>query len=132
MRIAHDLPVLSDTERSCLERYLDLLVETLGEQQLEVFVYGSVARGESWPPGMPICSDLDLLVVTSESVSAEVADALVEATMPLFLESGRQLGPVFRTAAELARPRTSRGAEFLEQFRRDAIPIYDASRRFRQ
>jgi len=126
MKIAPDLPLLDDTERSCLERYLDLLVETLGEQLLEVLVYGSVARGESWPPGMPIRSDLDLLVVTTEPVPAQLAETLVDATMPLFLESGRQLGPVFRTADELEHHRSDRGAEFLRQLSRDAIRIYEA------
>jgi hypothetical protein len=30
MRIAHDLPVLSETELACLERISTVLVETLG------------------------------------------------------------------------------------------------------
>ena len=100
-----------------------MLVETLGDD-LEVFVYGSVARGESWPAGMPIRSDLDLLVVTTEPVPSDVQAELVDATMPLFLESGRQLGPVFRTLADLASPKTDGQLEFLRQFRRDAIQIY--------
>lgn len=124
MTLSSDLPLLTAVERSCLERFLDLLVETLGEQLLEVFVYGSVARGESWPRGMPIHSDLDLLVVTSEPVPSPVVETLVDATMPLFLESGRQLGPVFRTEEELASPRSDRAAEFLEHFRRDAVRVY--------
>jgi hypothetical protein len=45
MRLSADLPLLTNTERSCLERYLDLLVEQLGDQLVEVAVYGSVARG---------------------------------------------------------------------------------------
>lgn len=126
MKIAAALPVLTDVERSCLERYLELLVDTLGEPLVEVLVYGSVARGESWPPGMPIRSDLDLLVVTTEPVQGEVVEMLVDATMPLYLESGRQLGPVFRTAGELEHPTSEQGAEFLRQLRRDAIRIYEA------
>lgn len=124
MKVASELPLLRETELACLERYLDLLVQTLGKQLLEAFVYGSVARGESWPAGMPIRSDLDLLVVTDTAVPEDVVERLVDATMPLFLESGRQLGPMFRTADELARPKTDRAAEFLSQFRRDAIRIY--------
>ncbi len=122
MTFAPDLSMLTETERSCLERYLELVAETLG--QVEVFVYGSVARGEPWPQGMPIRSDLDLMVVTPEPVPADLAGVLVDATMPFFLESGRQLGPVFKTRDELARPKSERQAEFLEQFRRDAIRIY--------
>ncbi len=123
MRIAAGLPVLTDAERSSLERYLDVLVEKLGDD-LEVFVYGSVARGESCPAGMPIRSDLDLLVVTTEHVPSDVQAELLDATMPLFLESGRQLGPVFRTFADLASPKTDGQLEFLRQFRHDAIQIY--------
>jgi predicted nucleotidyltransferase len=128
VRLSADLPLLSEAERSCLERYVDLLVERLGEQLLEVSVFGSVARGESWPSGMPIRSDLDLLVVTGAPLDQAEIDALVDATMPLFLECGRQLGPQFRTRAGLAEG----SPEFAEQLRRDAIPLYDASRRLRQ
>ena len=132
MSVPAELPLLSESERSCLERYLDLLVERLGERLLEVSVYGSVARAEPWPHGMPIRSDLDLMVITSEPVPKDVADALVDATMPLFLECGRQLGPVFKTQDELAHPKSERAAEFFRQFRRDAILVYDTSRRLRQ
>jgi predicted nucleotidyltransferase len=124
MKIAAELPLLSDTERSCLERYVALLAEALGDALRHVYVYGSVAREESWPAGMPIRSDLDLLVVTERAVPEDVVEALVDATLPLFLEAGRQLGPVFRTVDELEHPRTERSAEFLEQFRRDAILVF--------
>jgi predicted nucleotidyltransferase len=124
VKLRPELPLLTDAERACLDRYVDLLEETLGDELLEVSVYGSVARGESWPAGMPIRSDLDLLIVTSQPVATDVADALVDATMPLFLESGRQLGPVFKTRYELDHPKTAWAAEFLAQFRRDAVLVY--------
>jgi predicted nucleotidyltransferase len=126
VKIAAELPLLTEPERSCLERYLDVLRDALGDDLLQVFVYGSVARGESWPAGMPIRSDLDLLVVSADPVPEDVVARLVDTTMPLFLESGRQLGPVFKTPADLDRPTTERAAEFLRQFRRDAIPIYES------
>jgi predicted nucleotidyltransferase len=128
VRVAADLPLLSEAERSCLDRYVDRLIETLGERLLEVSVFGSVARGESWPAAMPMRSDLDLLVLTGEPLAQEEIDALLDATMPLFLECGRQLGPQFRTREGLAEG----SPEFAEQLRRDAIVLYDASRRFRQ
>jgi hypothetical protein len=52
--------------------------------------------------------------------------------MPLFLECGRQLGPAFKTPGELTHPKSDGAAEFFGQFRRDAIKLYDASRRLRQ
>lgn len=120
-----ELPVLTETERSCLERYVELLVDTLGPNLVEVAVFGSVARGESWPRGMPIRSDLDLLVVTDEAVSREVAGSLVEATLPLFLESGRQIGPQFKSKAELVRQTSEREARFLEDVAREAVRIWE-------
>jgi len=119
-----DLPLLNEAERSCLERYLDVLVDTLGSQLVEVVVFGSVARGESWPRGMPIRSDLDLLVVTDEPLPEDAVEVLIDATLPLFLESGRQIGPQFRTREDLTDPKDERAAQFVEHLHRDAIQIY--------
>jgi predicted nucleotidyltransferase len=120
VRLAAELPVLSDAERSCLKRYLDVLVDALGDRLLEVSVFGSVARGESWPAGMPIRSDLDLLVLTDTPVPQDEIDALVDATLPLFLECGRQLGPQFRTRDGLAEG----SAELREELERDGIAVW--------
>jgi hypothetical protein len=40
-----DLPVLTDVERSCLLRYLDVLSTSLGEHLEGIVLYGSVTRG---------------------------------------------------------------------------------------
>ncbi len=84
---------MNDVERGCLDRYLELLAERLGDDLVEVHVFGSVARGESWPRGMPIRSDLDLLVLTRRELAQEEKDELFDATLPLFLECGRQISP---------------------------------------
>jgi predicted nucleotidyltransferase len=94
------LELLTDTERRALDTYIDTLRARLGARLLAVRVFGSVARGESWPTGMPIRSDLDLLVLVREQPSADEKHQLVDATLPLFLESGRQISPCFRTPAE--------------------------------
>lgn len=91
------LELLTDAERRTLAAYVELLHEQLGERLVEVSVFGSVARGESWPAGMPIRSDLDLLVLVREPLGEAVEQRLLDATFPLFLESGRQLSPQFRT-----------------------------------
>jgi predicted nucleotidyltransferase len=96
------LPLLNDAERRTLDAYVALLRERLGARLLAVRVFGSVARGDSWPAGMPIRSDLDLLVLVTDALSEEEMDALVGETYPLFLESGRQLSPQFRTAEQHA------------------------------
>lgn len=120
-------PVLTDVERACLARYLRTLVETLGDDLDEVVLFGSVARGESWPAGMPIRSDLDLLVVTRDAVSDETAARLVDATLPLFLECGRQIGPQFRTRGELEQPRDDRAAAFRANVERDGLRLHRRS-----
>lgn len=113
-----DLDVVNDVERSCLARYLELLAGELVGELEEVILFGSVARGESWPPGMPIRSDFDLLVVTSSPLAEERQRELVDATYPLFLECGRQIGPQFRTRAQV-----EESSPFLENVRRDAVRL---------
>jgi hypothetical protein len=51
---------------------------------------------------MPIRSDLDVLVLVARPLADDEADELVDATLPLFLESGRQLSPQFRTPEQHA------------------------------
>ena len=93
---------LNDAERRTLDVYVEVLRQRLDERLLAVRVFGSVARGESWPAGMPIRSDLDLLVLVREPLGPSEREELVDATFPLFLESGRQLSPQFRTPEQHA------------------------------
>ena len=103
------LELLTDVERRTLDAYVDLLRTQLGEHLVAVRVFGSVARGESWPIGMPIRSDLDVLVLVAAPLDAEAQQDLVDATLSLFLESGRQISPQFRTSEQHAAS-TSRAA----------------------
>jgi predicted nucleotidyltransferase len=116
-----ETPHLSELERDCLGRYLSLLVASLGDELEAVWLFGSAARGDAWWPGMPIRSDIDLVVVTRAPLDDERREELINETYPLFLESGRQIGPQFRTAAELgAEPPTP----FLENLRRDGVLLW--------
>jgi predicted nucleotidyltransferase len=96
------LEILTETERRTLDAYVRLLRKVLDERLVAVRVFGSVARGEAWPRGMPIRSDLDLLVLVRTTPSLDEEQALIDATLPLFLESGRQLSPQFRTPEQHA------------------------------
>ncbi len=96
------LELLNEAERRTLDAYVELLRERLGERLVSVRVFGSVARGESWPRGMPIHSDLDLLVLVREPLEPGLQQELIDATYPLFLESGRVIGPQFRTPEQHA------------------------------
>jgi predicted nucleotidyltransferase len=114
-----DIPVLAEVERSCLARYVELIVDELGEELVEVVLFGSVARGETWPRGMAIRSDIDVLVVTASELPTKREQELVGATYELFLECGRQIGPHFRTRAQF-----EDSSAFLENVRRDGIRLY--------
>ena len=114
--------LLTDTERSCLSRYLDVLADNLGDNLDEVIVFGSVARGERWPDGMPIRSDLDLLVLTEKALTESVIQSLVDSTYPLFLECGRPITPQFRTREQLDR-KDERSASFKANLARDGVSV---------
>ena len=58
-----ETPHLSELERDCLGRYLSVLQDKLGDELVAVWLFGSAARGDAWWSGMPIRSDVDLLVV---------------------------------------------------------------------
>lgn len=94
--------MLTEVEQRTLDAYVDTLRDRLGDRLLAVRIFGSVARGETWPAGMPIRSDLDLLVLVSTPLETADEQALIDATLPLFLESGRQISPQFRTPEEHA------------------------------
>lgn len=87
---------LSTEEKSCVRRYIDTLAEHLGADLREIWLFGSAARGDMWS-AMPIRSDIDILVLVSRPVPEDLEEGLVNATLPLFLECGRQIGPQFRT-----------------------------------
>ena len=92
-----ETPHLSEAERSSLERFAATLVDELGDELEALWLFGSSARGDRWPDGLPMRSDLDLHVVTAKPLPAANVDALVSATYPLFLESGTQIDAQFRT-----------------------------------
>ena len=109
---------LSPVERDCLMRYCALLRERLGDRIVRLVLFGSAARGDMWDAGSPMHSDIDLLVVTREALPDELAEQLLNETYPLYLESGRQIGPQFRSAADL--PSSS---AFAENLARDGVEL---------
>jgi predicted nucleotidyltransferase len=114
---------LSAQERDCLRRYCDLLRERLGDRLERLVLFGSAARGDMWSAGSPMHSDIDLLVVTRDSVAEREAEELVNETYALYLECGRQIGPQFRTAGQLAEPENERAAVFAANVARDGVEL---------
>jgi predicted nucleotidyltransferase len=110
---------LSERERACLQRYVALLQERLGENLLEVWLFGSAARGDMWSQHMPMHSDIDILVLTEHPVAEPLQEELCNETYPLFLECGRQIAPQFRTRRELGEPSSERDRGFLSRVMAD-------------
>jgi predicted nucleotidyltransferase len=107
--------MLDARERDCLRRYCELLAERLGDELVRVTMFGSAARGDMWPPGSPMHSDIDLLVLTEHDVPETRQEELINATYPLFLECGRQLSPHFFRA---------RTVEFLVRVAEEGVDVW--------
>ena len=115
---------LTATERDCLERYCRLLAERLGDRLVDGRMFGSAARGDMWGARSPMHSDVDLLVVTTETVPEDEAEDLGNETYALYLECGRQLSPHFFSARRLAEPEDPRTRKFLERIAGDLRTVW--------
>ncbi len=124
MESAAPLSHLNATERECALTYVRQLTDRLGDNLLQVWLYGSAARGDMWPDWMPLHSDIDLLVLTRDPVAQDVQDELIDATYPLFLQCGRQLSPQFRTVLEFDAPSSDRTRQFFDRVRAEGKLIY--------
>jgi hypothetical protein len=118
---------LNPTERSCLLRYVSHLRASLGAELIEVWLFGSFARGDTWPPHMPMNSDIDLLIVTTTEIDSARRDAFVNETYPLYLESGRQISPQFWSAAKFASPPTNAALTFKQVLLAEGAIVFSAS-----
>jgi predicted nucleotidyltransferase len=116
---------LNDAEHECLERYCALLAARV--RLVEVRMFGSAARGDMWPPGSPMHSDVDLLVVTRVEVPEAVQEDLLSETYPLYLECGRQLSPHFFSERRLAAPDDEKTRAFLREVSADAVVVWPTS-----
>ena len=115
---------LSETERGCVRRYLELIKERLGEDLTQIWLFGSSARGDMWSQNMPMRSDIDLLVLSQNPVPEEVRRDLFDATYELFLECGRQLAPTFWTLSRFSAPEAGKAAEFVVRVRQEGVQLY--------
>ncbi len=68
---------LNASERDCLLRFISLVVERFGRELIQIWLFGSTARGDMWPDRMPFHSDIDLLLLTRQPVSAELEEELL-------------------------------------------------------
>jgi predicted nucleotidyltransferase len=115
---------LSATEQDCVHRYIELLRARLAHNLIEIRLFGSAARGDMWPSHFPMHSDIDLLILTDETLSEEVQEELLNETYPLFLECGRQIGPQFRTLTEFENPRDERESKFRANVETEGVVLY--------
>ena len=115
---------LTTGERGSVRRYLDLVAARLTTGLVQIWLYGSAARGDMWPAHLPYRSDIDLLVLSREPIAPEVREELVDATYPLYLECGRQISPQFRTTSWFEAPEDEREREFAARVRQEGVTIY--------
>ena len=115
---------LTQKERTCVQRYLDLIQKRLGENLAQIWLFGSTARGDRWPDSSPMRSDIDLLVLSQTSVPGEVQRNLFDTTYALFLEYGRQLSPTFWTLIRFDEPEEGTATEFIERVRQEGVQLY--------
>ncbi len=117
---------LNGRERDCLQRFFELVRERLGTALVEVWLFGSAARGDMWPDWSPMHSDIDVLILTTVRPAKELCEALVDETYPFFLECGRQISPSVTTAAEFRDPPNERLREVYERVRLEGAVVYRA------
>jgi hypothetical protein len=122
--ITEPLRYMSETERSCVHRYIEIMARRLEGDLVEVWLFGSFARGDMWGKSWPMSSDIDLLILTIHLLHEEDREHLINETYPLYLECGRQLSPQFRTVAEFENPTTERGATFKERIAEEGRMIF--------
>ncbi len=67
---------------------MTLVRETLGDNLHAVWLFGSAARGDMWGEQMSLRSDINLLLIVKQPVAADVQEALINETYPLYLECG--------------------------------------------
>ncbi len=115
---------LSATERECVRGFVNLLTERLSLNLVSIILFGSAVRGDMWPEWSAMHSDIDLLIVLREPLSAERQEELINETYPLFLECGRQISPQFITVEEFESPRQETSREFFARVREEGKRIY--------
>jgi predicted nucleotidyltransferase len=118
---------LNATEQDCVRRYVAFLCEQLGDNLREVRLFGSAARGDMWSDRFPIRSDIDVLVLTQEPIAPDILEGLFNATYPLYLECGRQIGPQWRTIEQWASPKDERAEVFKTNVEAEGRTLYRKS-----
>lgn len=117
---------LSDEEGDAVRRYLGMLHDLLAEELVEVRLFGSAARGDLWPASSSMRSDIDLLVLTRDSIEPGTVEEIAQATYPLFLETGRQISPTLRTIGDLESPEDEKQAAFYQRVREEGAVLWRA------
>lgn len=117
---------LNEAERRCLRSYIATLADRLGDNLIEVWLFGSVARGDVWSERFSVHSDIDLLVLTRQPPSPALVEELSNDTYPLFLECGRQMATQWRTVDQWASPAGHRARSFVARVSEEGRKLYPA------
>lgn len=117
---------LSESECVCVTRYVSLLEELLGNNLIEVRLFGSAARGDMWSDATGFRSDVDLLVLTRDALPQTLQEELINETYPLYLECGRQIGPQWRTLSRWNAPETELETGFAARVAAEGRTLFSA------
>jgi predicted nucleotidyltransferase len=118
---------MTDTERTCVQSYLDLLAQRFANSLVVVWLFGSFARGDTWGRHWPMNSDIDLLILTEQPIADRDREELLNETYPLYLECGRQISPQFRTVREFQNPTTERELAFTARLEEEGRGVLASS-----
>jgi predicted nucleotidyltransferase len=88
----------SKLEAEAVDQFFRNLRKIVGVDLQLVGLFGSMARGEAWAQSSTNRSDIDLLIVTENSLDKDTRQKIDEWTYDLFLYCGRQISPQYRDA----------------------------------
>ncbi len=115
---------LSKLEAEAVDQFFRNLRKIVGGDLQLVGLFGSMARGEAWAQSSTNRSDIDLLIVTENSLDKDTRQKIDEWTYDLFLYCGRQISPQYRDAKWMEHPPDQEAKDFIETLKNEMIPIY--------
>ncbi|MBQ0707992.1 MULTISPECIES: nucleotidyltransferase domain-containing protein [unclassified Ochrobactrum] len=114
----------SKLEAEAVDQFFRNLRKIVGVDLQLVGLFGSMARGEAWAQSSTNRSDIDLLIVTENSLDKDTRQKIDEWTYDLFLYCGRQISPQYRDAKWMQHPPDQEAKDFIETLKNEMIPIY--------
>jgi len=108
---------MPETHRRLLERCVPILRRELGDNLVELILFGSTARGEAeWD------SDVDIAAIVHDEVSYRERDRIVDALYDVELEESA-IASVLYVPEDRFRERAAWGFGIFSDIRREGVPL---------